>query len=723
MKYRLLTLFAAIMVAVAAVAADNVATARALAQRLSPRLADKVKFVQKKSAVDQFTLSGRKGKVVITANNANSMAMGLNHYLKNYCLTTVSWYADIAVELPVELPDVKKAVTLKARVPQRFFLNYCTYGYTMPFWKWHNWERLIDWMALNGVNLPLAITGQDAIWAKVWKQMGLTQEDLDNYFTGPAYLAWHHMANIDGWCGPLPQQWLDSQVELQKQIVARERELNMRPVLPAFAGHVPGKLKELYPDADIKQLSQWAVFHDRYRTYFLNSEDPLYAKIQKMYLEEQTKLFGTDHIYGIDPFNEMVPPSLEPEYLYNVTKHIYESLTAVDPQAEWLQMAWFLYHMHNEYTPERIKAMMDGVPKGKMPMLDYFCEAQEIWRISDKFSGQPYIWCYLGNFGGSTKLQGDMMEAGKALETALKEGGDNLIGIGSTLEGLDVQQVPFEYIFDKAWTGFPDDYTYMEQVARRHAGYDSPEAREAWKLMYDSIFASIAGTCGPLYNMRPTLDKEDARTSIEYEPATLVQVWETLLGQQKVDRDAMILDMIMTGREILGLVFSLEKKKFDQAFHDKDREAMILHGKTMFGIIQDADTLNAHQPYCTMQKWIELARDYGETKAEKDLYELNARRIVTVWGGNLTDYANRAWAGLCREYFYNRWRTYVNRAFSDADNPNGFANFSYNNTIIGFEWDWTSWTTPIPLPQVNDVLGFSRHLQQKYATQLQEIKK
>ena len=116
---------------------------------------------------------------------------------------------------------------------------------------------------------------------------------------------------------------------------------------------------------------------------------------------------------------------------------------------------------------------------------------------------------------------------------------------------------------------------------------------------------------------------------------------------------------------------------------------------------------------------LQVSKDEGK----KDLYELNARRIVTVWGGNLTDYANRAWAGLCREYFYNRWRTYVNRAFSDADNPNGFANFSYNNTIIGFEWDWTSWTTPIPLPQVNDVLGFSRHLQQKYATQLQEIKK
>ena len=124
------------MVMVTAVAADDVAVAKALAGRLSTRLADKVEFVQKKSAVDQFTMSGRKGKVVITANNANSMAVGLNHYLQNYCLTNVSWYSNVAVELPDQLPDVKKSVTIKARVPQRFFLNYCTFGYTMPFWQW-----------------------------------------------------------------------------------------------------------------------------------------------------------------------------------------------------------------------------------------------------------------------------------------------------------------------------------------------------------------------------------------------------------------------------------------------------------------------------------------------------------------------------------------------------------------------------------------------------------
>ena len=114
----------------------------------------------------------------------------------------------------------------------------------MVWWKWEDWERLIDWMALHGVNMPLAITGQEAVWQKVWKKYGLTDDEIRSFFTGPAHLPWHRMCNIDGVDGPLPQAWIDSQAQLQKQIIRRERQLGMKPVLPAFAGHVPGLLAE-----------------------------------------------------------------------------------------------------------------------------------------------------------------------------------------------------------------------------------------------------------------------------------------------------------------------------------------------------------------------------------------------------------------------------------------------------------------------------------------------
>ena len=261
---------------------------------------------------DCFELESRDGKIIVRGNNSNSIAVGLNYYLKNYCLTTVSWLACNPVEMPDVLPQIEGKIRIKARAQERFFLNYCTFGYTMPWWQWKDWERFIDWMALNGVTMPLAITGQEAVWQRVWTRLGLTDEEIRTYFTGPAHLPWHRMSNLDYWQGPLPQAWIDNQARLQKKIVARERELDMKPVLPAFAGHVPQELKPHYPDATITRVSRWGGFADQYRCSFLDPQDPLFDEIQKAYLEEQTRMFGTDHIYGADPFNEIDAPSWDP---------------------------------------------------------------------------------------------------------------------------------------------------------------------------------------------------------------------------------------------------------------------------------------------------------------------------------------------------------------------------------------------------------------------------
>jgi alpha-N-acetylglucosaminidase len=46
-------------------------------------------------------------------------------------------------------------------------------------------------MALNGINLPLSFTGQEAIWQRVYLSLGLSQEDVSSYVSGPAFLAWY----------------------------------------------------------------------------------------------------------------------------------------------------------------------------------------------------------------------------------------------------------------------------------------------------------------------------------------------------------------------------------------------------------------------------------------------------------------------------------------------------------------------------------------------------
>ena len=701
---------------------DDVGQAMALASRLSPALAAKVEFhqIDAEQGRDVFTLESRGGKVAIGGNNAGSMAVGLNRYLNRYCKVTVSWYADVAVKLPKTLPDVPATERVTARVPQRFFLNYCTWGYTMPFWQWRDWERFIDWMALNGVNLPLAITGQEAVWYNVWTRLGMTDKQVRDYFTGPAYLPWHRMANIDGWCGPLPKEWLEGQTALQQRIVERERALNMRPVLPAFAGHVPGVLRDLFPDADIQALGSWAGFDEQYRTYFLNSEDPLYSRIQRMFLEEQTRLFGTDHIYGIDPFNEVDPPSFKPEYLNKVSKHIYESLTAVDPEAEWLQMAWFLYYQRKDYTQERTRAMLTGVPQGKMTMLDYYCEYKEMWREHEGFYGQPFIWCYLGNFGGNTNVQGRVKEAGQRIERALAECGDNLVGIGSTLEGLDVQQFPYEYILEKAWNFAKTDEQVVNELADRHAGSVSQPVREAWKLLYDSVLDITPGNfAAPLPCSYPTWGKE-SRT-VKYNPQELLAVWDHLLAQDKVNTDAMAIDLIWVGRQLLGDLFLTEKQAVDKAFEQRDKNAFFAHSDVLYEILSDLDILNSYHPHATLGNWLQQARDLGKSPQVKDYYEMNARRLITTWGGSLNDYACRCWNGLMWDYYAKRWENYLRELSVAVFSGNDFDEAHFRANTDKFQEKWVTSTEEVICGSSDDdILTFCRHLRDKYRDSLDQ---
>ena len=391
-----------------------------LCRRLFPQHADSFEFKLMPDSIgsDTFSIESVHGKILIKGNSNNSLAVGLNYYLRNYCHTHVSWYVSDVVEMPEKLPMLDIPVGSHALCDNRFFLNYCTFGYSLPYWKWNDWERLIDWMALNGVTMPLAITGQEAIWYNVWKKMGMRDDEIRSYFTGPAHLPWHRMANVDYWQGPLPHSWLENQMELQKQILKREREFSMTPVLPAFAGHVPGELKEKFPKAKIYTMSQWGGYDDKYRSHFLDPMDSLYNVIQKMFLEEQTHVYGTDHLYGIDPFNEVDSPSWDENFLSNVSSRIYESIHTVDSQAKWVQMTWMFYYDKEKWTSSRIQAFLNAVPEGKLILLDYYCDEQEIWRDTERFYGKPYIWCYLGNFGGNTMLAGNLNDTDQKNKSA-----------------------------------------------------------------------------------------------------------------------------------------------------------------------------------------------------------------------------------------------------------------------------------------------------------------
>ncbi|MBN2173030.1 MAG: alpha-N-acetylglucosaminidase [Bacteroidales bacterium] len=649
---------------------------------------------------ERFELSAKDGKIIIRATNNMAFAKGFGYYLNTCCNTYVSWYLDDPIVVPEVLPTVQTPVTRECRFEKRFFLNYCTFGYTMLWWQWDDWERFIDWMALNGINMPLAITGQEAIWLEVWKDFGMSEEEIRAFFTGPAHLPWHRMGNLDGFLGPLPQHYIDHQFELQKKILQRERSFGMTPVLPAFAGHVPQAIKEKYPDAKITSLGSYGV-GDQYQAYFLDPMDSLFIKIQQKFLSEQTKHFGTDHFYGADPFNEMDPPETTPEYLALVSKTIYEGMSSIDPDAQWVQMGWTFYYMKLwKEDPERLKAMIKAVPENRMIILDYFVEKEEVWRNTEAWHGAPYIWCYLGNFGGNTEMAAPIINVAKRLSEAENDPGHGkFYGIGSTLEGFSVNRFMFEWLFDYAWDkNVANVGEWITHYAKSRTKNDDPVAEEAYQRLIELVYndqISNIGT-GSLLQARPLLSgiKGYQRPNI-YDYQELTEILGRMLDADEKSLQSIEYqkDLVVVTKQVLDNLIIPVRKKLNEAYLNKDLIELEKQIEVFTGILDDQDRLLATQPEFLLGKWIEDARSFGNDSISKAYYEKNARVLITTWGneGNkIIDYASRNLSGLISSYYKVRWENFFEILRVSLQENKPLDMDAINKEMASFEWNWTN---------------------------------
>ena len=105
---------------------------------------------------------------------------------------SISWgrnKSGVLARLPATLPLPAASRTVMP-MKWRYSWNVCTPGYSFVWYSLADWVFMIDWMALQGVNLPLAFNGQESVFARVYKSFGLTDAELWAYFSGPAFLPW-----------------------------------------------------------------------------------------------------------------------------------------------------------------------------------------------------------------------------------------------------------------------------------------------------------------------------------------------------------------------------------------------------------------------------------------------------------------------------------------------------------------------------------------------------
>jgi len=706
---------------------DLVASA-ALVARVVPGQASlfRVEQLPADSGLDVFEVESHSGEVVLRGSSGVAIASALNWYLEHIARIEVTNPLQ-----PVRLPTPLAAVPAKVRVTTpyrvRYFFNYCTFSYTMAWWDWAEWQRMIDWMALKGINTPLAVTGQEGVWRLVLSDLGFSKKMIGDFLVGPAYLPWGWMGNIDGLGGPLPDSWIDSHVELEQRILARERSLGMTPVLQGFTGHVPETIAQVFPQARIHQTGDWSAGFSG--TWFLDPVDPLFQRIGKRFIERQTELFGSDHLSAADSFNEIDPPSDDSTFLAGMGRAVFQSMQSADTAAIWVLQGWFLYYQAKFWKEPQARALLGAVPDDHMLVLDLWGDRHPVWRTRSAFYGKPWIWNVLYNFGGKVSLNGDLPKIAANLNdvVASPEKG-KLAGIGMMMEGLGTNPVVPDFVMDMTWrTDVPpiDGWT-REYVERRYGRPDS-HAANAWQLLLATAYRSSAQT-GTFLAERPGFYQPRLAYRSEpnppYDGAVLSAALDSLLAAALPlsSSDAYRYDVVNLARQVLGQLGLPLVNAVEAAYSKQDHAGLIAAEARVTGLLQDLDTLVGTRQEFLLGRWLDDAKRWAVTDSERTLYEWNARNIITLWGTKCTEgqnddlnlYAFKEWQGMFGGYFLPRWEEFFKRLNRSVDDGTAFDRAPVAADLCRWEQGWSRRHDSYPTEPLGDELAVTRRLIAKY---------
>jgi len=635
--------------------------------------------LEKEDGCDRYSYQVKNGRLMIEGSSPLALCHGFYDYVKSQGKGICSWSGN-RFDLPDRLEDIEK-VTVTSPVKHHYYFNVVTYGYTMPYWDWERWSRELDWMALHGMDMPLALVANEAITSRVFERLGLTEEEISEYFVGPAHFPWMRMGNISGLDSPLPKEWHDGQVKLMHQILDKMHSLGMTPICPGFAGFVPQSIKRLYPDLELSETS-WC--DGKFHNWMVDPRNELFSKIGKMFIEEWEKEFGKCDYYLVDSFNEMeipFPPKGDAaryELVADYGGKVYESIKSANPDATWVMQGWMFGYQRDIWDYETLAALLSRVPDDKMLLLDlaadynrHLWHSEYNWDFYKGFDEKRWVYSVIPSMGGKTGMTGVLeFYANGRLDALNSPNRGRLEAMGFAPEGIENNEVIYELLTDAGWRSDEINLTeWLENYTICRYG-SAPEAiRKYWSEITQGVYGTFTDHPRYVWQMRPG-DEEKGTVNIDEHlfaaigsfaeaadelgesplyAADLEELTAQYLGARMEEKAIEAFGNIAAGKETAA-----EEAEFTQM-------ALAL------------DRVLASHPCLKLDNWIGYARRWGSTTELADYYEMNAKRLVTIWGPPVDDYSARIWSGLVRDYYLPRWQHW------------------FESVRTGQEFDFASW--------------------------------
>lgn len=644
------------------------------------------------------------GRLTLRATDPVAATVALGRYARTHLGTRLTWQRP-RVAAPA-LPDAPRT-TVASPHAVRTYLNVVTFGYSTPFWGWDRWEREIDWMALHGVTHPLMLLGHEAVLAETFRRAGLPSDETARWIGGAAHFPWTFMGGMHSFGGPLPARWEQRRVDLARRVLARMRELGMTPVLPGFGGHVPPALAGPGRTDEI----EW----QGWRIPLLRPGSARARELQARFGAVQRELLGPGTgWYAVDPYIESVPPSGDDAYLAAAGRDTYAALAdaaraAGEPDPVWVLQGWPFHYKAAFWTPDRVAAYLRDVPADRTLVLDLWGEHvplhDDLLADGRPLAGRPWVWCALHNFGGRPALFGDL--AGLVRDVHALRGARRLTGLGLAPEAIENNEVFYELATDLAWDDAPVSPAGLDAwlrsfVLTRYGLSGEPGSRaahgalRAWHTLSTTLYGpgrtrSVptpviarpwgAGLPFPAQRtageaVEPAPPTPSSNVDAENDPAVaaalprlaeaardLATLRDQLSHQGFAEgADTAAADAAELTGHVLAQGTRVHVRGILAAARAGDPDGVRAHMARLRADLLTLDALAARRPETRLDTWVGAARSWGDTDAERDALEREARSLVSVWGGQhngLHDYAGRHWHGLVADLYLPRWQAWA----------------------------------------------------------------
>ncbi len=617
-------------------------------------------------------------KICIRSTSGVAAACAFKWYIENRCDSYVGPLTR-RLNFPEKPPKIGETKADESICLYRYFLNYCTYGYTLAFWKWDKWLELLDWMMLSGYNLVLNPLGHEMVWIKLLEEIGYTSEEANKFLSAPTFFPWQCMMNLTTWGGAAPREWYKERVELSKQINEYLNSFGATAMLPGFSGMVPADFKEHFPISNPINQGLWCRMP---RPSILLPTDPLFSKVAETFYRNQAELFGTNiNYFSTDPFHEGGDSSVVELKSYAQSCLSYMKTVSNNP-------VWFL----QGWQENPIRDMLRSIPVENVLIGNL--RSTDSNNASDNFADYPWLYCCVNNFGGQRVMRGNMNKMLTDAHSTILDDNYTAVGIGIIPEGIENDEILYDIFADMSMTnGKIDTDKWLESKIKVRYGSCPENTLEAWKILRDNVYIGDTEKI-PLessFLTRPslTVDMVSSYSSSEhsYDITNLNRAFKLFMKDYDIIQksDTYRLDMIDVARQIIDYIGWDYLKGIQKSFISCDEQAFEENAEAFMALYDIIEALMCCNKHTMLGNWLETAKSNGKTVAEKAYFEFLAKTLITLWGdrdgaAELRDYAAKEWSGMIEDFYRPRWNSYINilrRSFVTGDEPLDFNRYDF----------------------------------------------